>query len=432
MDNFLIDTAGIQITQSDFIIRLLISIGIGFLIGLEREHAAISGNKISFAGIRTIIFVSILGFMASVLAFLFSYYIYLGVFLSVVTFVAIAYWQTASKGDLGATTEFSVLITFILGGLSFLGMLEVSIMITVIVVVLLSSKLRLQHLIGNISSEELVDFIRFVVVALLIFPFLPDENMGPFNVINPQEVGWVVILTSGLGFIGYVLRRILGAGRGILLTGIVGGLVSSTAVTWIFAKKSKSNPSLSGHCAIAILSASTVMIIRVFVWTYIFNRPLFASLLMPISLIFIVAGTVTLIYYYQNRKKEIIDAEIRQDKPLDLQGALFFGFIYVAVLLVVSYANAYLDEKGILISSTVAGLSDINAITISMSKLGGGSIALGIATLAVLLATLSNTVAKMIIALWAGSKELRKYLYWGYGSVFVTGILCVIYLFYKI
>src|SRR5690606_15722297 len=114
----------------------------------------------------------------------------------------------------------------------------------------------------------------------------------------PQEVGWVVILTSGLGFIGYVLRRILGAGRGILLTGIVGGLVSSTAVTWIFAKKSKSNPSLSGHCAIAILSASTVMIIRVFVWTYIFNRPLFASLLMPISLIFIVAGTVTLIYYY--------------------------------------------------------------------------------------------------------------------------------------
>src|SRR5690606_12150346 len=158
---------------------------------------------------RTYIFVVLLGFIGAMTAVVFTPWIFFGILISVVLLIAISYRVTASTGDIGSTTEFSVVLAFVLGGLSFLGFIEISLMITVVMVVLLSSKLKLQNVIGKISSEELYDFIRFVVLVLLIFPFLPNENLGPFNVLNPREIGWVIILTSGLGFIGYVLMRLL-------------------------------------------------------------------------------------------------------------------------------------------------------------------------------------------------------------------------------
>src|SRR5690606_39238946 len=145
--------------------------------------------------------------------------VYVGILACVVIVTAISYYITASKGDIGATTELSVLIGFLLGTLLLLGKLEISLAITVVVVVLLSAKFRLRSFVGEITAEELYDFIRFVVIALLIFPFLPNEAYGPYKVINPHEIGWVIILTSGLGFVGYLLMKFLGPRRGILISG---------------------------------------------------------------------------------------------------------------------------------------------------------------------------------------------------------------------
>lgn len=428
MDLLLIDTPDLKLEQSEFIIRLLVALGIGFLIGLEREHAALKEKAHSFAGIRTFIFVVLLGFIGAMTAVVFTPWMYLGILMSVVLLIAISYRVTASTGDIGSTTEFSVLLAFILGGLSFAGFIEISLMITVVIVVLLSSKIKLQNVIGKITSEELYDFIRFVVVVLLIFPFLPNENLGPFNVLNPREIGWVIILTSGLGFAGYILMRLLGPGKGILLTGIIGGLVSSTAVTWVFTKKSKESEELSLNCAVAILAASSIMILRVLIWTFIFNKELFNQLYGVIIFVLVVALSVTFVFYFKQRKKEVIVTEIRQDKPLDLQGALFFGLVYMLILLVVSYSNEYLGEKGMLLSSAIAGLSDIDAITISVSKIAGESLALKIASNAILIATISNTFVKLGIGIWAGSSQLRKYLFIGYGFVFSAILLVIVYL----
>jgi uncharacterized membrane protein (DUF4010 family) len=315
-----------------------------------------------------------------------------------------------------------------LGGLSFLGFIEISLMITVVIVVLLSSKLRLQNAIGKISSEELYDFIRFVVLVLLIFPFLPNENLGPFNVLNPREIGWVVILTSGLGFIGYILMKLLGSGKGILLSGIIGGLVSSTAVTWVFAKKSKESVELSLNCAVAILAASSIMILRVLIWTFIFNRELFERLYVAVIFVLLVALAVSITFYFRHKRREDTVTEMVNSKPLDLQGALFFGLVYMVILLVVSYANEYLGEKGMLLSSAIAGLSDIDAITISVSKITGQTLSLELASNAILIATISNTFVKLGIGVWAGSTQLRKHLVVGYGIVFTAVLLAFIYL----
>jgi len=428
MDDLLIDTSTFQLSQADFIIRFLVAIGMGALIGLEREHAAMKEKIESFAGIRTFVFVALLGFMAGITFYVLSPWVYFSVLLIVAIITGVSYWITASQGQIGATTEVTVLINFLLGTFCFLGFIEISLTITVVVVVLLSSKLKLHTFIGSITPEELYDFIRFVVVALLIFPFLPNKTYGPYDVINPREIGWVIILISGFGFIGYILMKLMEPKKGMLLSGIIGGIVSSTAVTWVFAKKSHENEAYSRSCAIAILAASSVMIVRVLIWIFVFNKVLFDQVYWAFILVFLSAIGVTLYLYFKQTEKANIESAIRQNKPLDLKGAFLFGTIYIIILLVISYANAHLGDKGMLVSSAFAGLSDIDAITITVSKLAGVNLDFSIAAKAVLIATITNTVVKMGIGIWAGSKALRNYLYFGYGVIFAIALLVLLFL----
>ena len=423
MDNYLINTAEFQLTQGEFLMRLLIACGIGFLIGLEREHTALAKKEEAFAGIRTFIFLSLIGFIGAAMHFFFGPWILAGVVFSVILLTAISYWITAAKGDIGGTAELTTIIAVLLGAMTFLGHIEVSLMITVIMVVLLSSKFKLQQVIGQISHEELYDFIRFVVIALLLFPFLPDETYGPYDVINPREIGWVIIVTSGVGLAGYLLMRVLGAHKGILLTGIIGGLVSSTAVTWVFSKKSKESPTLSAYCAIAILAASSIMVIRVMIWIFIFNRDLFVDLALPLILVFVAALGVTLLFFIKNKADKKVDADIDPGKPLNLKAAVVFGVLYTIITIAVAYANNVFGEEGIYVASGIAGLSDVDAITISVSKLAIGSISALSAQNAILIATISNTLVKMGIAIATGSNELRKYIFIGYGTIFVAALI---------
>lgn len=430
MDEIIIQSLNFQVSQKDFFIRLLVAIGVGFLIGLEREYSAISRKEDRFAGSRTFILVSLLGFVSTLLFYILTPWIFVGSILTLVIIIGISYWITASKGDIGGTTEFSALLAFFLGILTFLGHIELSLIITVIIVALLSIKVTLHTMIGKITQEEMYDFIRFVVTALLIFPFLPDINIGPYNVINPKEIGWVVVLTSGFGFLGYLLMKFMGPGRGILLSGIIGGLVSSTMTTWIFAKKSKESSALSFNCAAAIIAASSVMVVRVIVWVLIFNSSLAPGLLVPVGIILLASVGSTLYFYKKQSKTSSINSEENKGRPLNLQSALVFAMIYTLIIVLVSYTNDYLGEGGIYLSSAIAGLTDIDAITISVSKLSKESLAILYAQNAIIIATICNTLVKIGIALWAGSSELKKYLLVGYGLIFIAGMVGIFVLNY--
>ena len=428
LETLLVNQDTFSLSQEDFIIRLSVAIGIGILIGLERQYSAMKEDSKNYAGIRTFVFLVLLGFIAALFNFLFSPWVYVASLLGVSILIAVSYWFTSSKGDHGATTEFSSLLAFVLGSMTLIGMIEISLMITVLILLVLSSKFRIKAIVGKITAGEMYDFIRFVVIALLIFPFLPDQTIGPYDVLNPKEIGWVIILTSGLGLVGYILTKFLGAKRGILLGGIVGGLVSSTAVTWIYAKKSKENEALSASCATAILAASSIMFVRVLIWTFIFSQDLFRKLLPSIGLIFIAAIGITLYIFFRRQHKKDENAEMPLKKPLDLKGALVFGLIYSLILLLISWANENLGSSGTIISSAVAGFSDIDAITISMSKLAGGALDLGVAAIAVLVASISNTLVKMAIGIYAGSAALRKNLLIGYGTMFLAALATLIFL----
>jgi uncharacterized membrane protein (DUF4010 family) len=423
MGEYILDLPDFQLSQADFLIRLLVACGIGFLIGFEREHSAILQKEARFAGTRTFVFLVLLGSIATLMFHLFGVGVFLGILFAVVAFIGISYWSTSSKGDIGGTTEFSALIAFFLGCISFAGYIELSLVITVVVLVMLSAKLSLRNLAGNITQEELYDFIRFSVAALLIFPFLPDESYGPNDAINPREVGWVVLLVSGIGFVGYLLIKFLGPDRGIILSGILGGLVSSTMVTWVFAKKSKETPALSPHCSTAILTANAIMVVRVFLWVQIFNPALAPALYLPLGVLLLPGLGITLYYYLKNRKATSSGSAPVNGKALNMRGALWFALAYTLIVLLLNFTHERFGQEGFYLSSFIAGLTDVDAISVSVSKMAGKGLEFSIAENAILIAILSNTLVKMGITVWAGSKEIRPYAYIGFGSFLVMGVL---------
>lgn len=419
----MLQTENFQLTEYDFLIRMLVAAGIGFVLGLEREFSEHSPNNEVFAGIRTFTIVALLGFLTAYLGITFSHWIFIAGFLAVLSMVAISYWVTSHKGDIGSTTEFAIIFTFLLGGLVFAGNINLSLALTVITLVLLSLKIPLRTMIGQITQKEIFAFVRFVVIALLILPFLPNEYYGPYGVINPMEVGWIIVLVSGIGFVGYILMKFLGADRGILLTSILGGLVSSTFVTYMFSKKSKETPELSKNYAVGIFAAATIMVIRVFLLVFIFNKAMLTGLIIPLLIVLLTAfGIALFLYNSQFGKLQAIDNIVLGD-PLNIKNAVFFGVFYMGILLLVSYANHVYGAKGIYVSSAVSALTDIDAITISVSKLGGTTVNFLIAQNAILLAALSNTVVKIGIAVFTGSKALKKYVLLGYGCIFIAGII---------
>jgi uncharacterized membrane protein (DUF4010 family) len=422
-ESFIIQTDTIQLTQMDFFIRMLVAAGIGFVIGIEREYSSIGKKYERFAGVRTFVVVVFLGFLTAMVSILFTPLLFMGVLICLGLIVSVSYWITANKGGIGGTTEFTILLAFLLGSTTFMGFIETSLALMVVTTVFLSLKVTIKTFIGEITQDELYAFITFVVLALLILPFLPNQTYGPFEVFNPKELGWVIVLTSGLTFVGHLLMKFLGTDRGILFTGIVGGLISSTVVTWVFSKKSKEVPELSIHCAVAILAASTIMIVRVVVWVLIFNPALWPALGLPIAVLFLAGLGISIYFYRKQQAANQLNAEVPLGKPLNLREAIFFGLLYTGILFLVSYANEEFGEAGIFLSTGIAALTDIDAITISLSKLAGKNIQFLTAQNAILLAALCNTIVKIGISLFAGSNRLRKYILIGYGVIFLAGIV---------
>ena len=404
-----------------YILGVLISLGIGLILGLEREYNNLKEDK-GFAGIRAFPIVAILGYTLGSLTEIYTTWlpvIGLGAFIFFLGFNHL-YKETAAY-ERSFTTNIALIATLILGLMVSAEYYRNAVATAVIIVTLLSLKTRFHTVIRNITSDELFALIKFSIIALLILPFLPNNNYGPNELINPFEIGSIIVIVSFLNFIGYFLVKFVGSKKGILLTAILGGLISSTAVTWSYASRSIESPELSKKYAAGIIIASAIMFPRLALLTYIFNSALFMYVAIPFAVFSLMCLIISLILIKEDTNKP--DTNFKLGNPMNLLNAIGFGVIYVVILIAVFYSNQFFGESGLYYSALIAGLADTDAITISLAKFASDGERIKLASSVVVTAVMSNMLVKLVISVFKGSQNTGKIVGYTFLGIIVIGVL---------
>ncbi|MFQ5569262.1 MAG: MgtC/SapB family protein [Rhodothermales bacterium] len=417
-----------EAAQIDLFYRFGAALVIGLLVGLQREYAHFreNGENRLFAGTRTFALMSLLGCTAAFMADLSgSPLAFVALLLVAGALVTVAYYLSAHAGSMGLTTEVAALIIVLAGALCYWDQLALAAALAVATTVLLALKLQTQTLVRNITREDVYATLTFAVITVVVLPVLPRQSFGPppFDVLVPYKIWLMVVFISGISFLGYVLIKIVGARRGVGLTGLLGGLASSTAVTLSFSQRSRTLEGFAKPFALAILLAWSVMFVRVMVEVAALNGPLLRIVWIPMT-----AGTLVsfaycgYLYFSQGLEKQEEQDDFKN--PFELGPALTFGLIYAVILLAANAAQMYLGNTGVYLSSIASGLADVDAITLSMAELSkeGGDLDLHTAARAIVLAAASNTVVKGGIVLSAGSVALRKVILPGLIATLATAI----------
>jgi uncharacterized membrane protein (DUF4010 family) len=387
--------------------RFGIALALGLFIGVEREMEKAG----TFAGIRTFPLISILGCLAAMLNDLFVPWIFVATFIILAGFVISAYFFIGSASAPGITTEISSLLAFLFGALVWWQMTGLAAALAVVTVLLLATKRPLEGLAQRIGQRDLNVALQFAVITLIILPVLPDKTYGPLQVLNFRDIWLFVILIAGLNLIGYLLIKILGSQQGIGLAGLLGGIGSSTALAISFSRRSRSEPELGIEFSLGIILASAIMFIRVLVLTFSINASLGKMLVLPVISAFL-AGLLGCFYlwFYQIKKKARAGgtATVAITNPLDLWQAIQFGVLFGVIIFIAKAAQIFLGTAGVYLSSFFTGLTDVDAITLSLAKLEGTTIAMRVAAHGIILAALTNTGVKALITA-AGSPQVRRH-----------------------
>jgi uncharacterized membrane protein (DUF4010 family) len=416
-------------------LALLTALAVGILIGLEREQVKANdvGAGAAFAGIRTYPIFALIG-AVSMLLMPASPWIPLVALLGVIALVGVHYaFDIRRDHEHGVTTEAAVIMTFLLGALAAAhGVIEpmtdrflIVVAVGVTLTFLLSSKEWLHSLAGKVSRDDLYATVKFLIAATIVLPLLPRREMGPLDAINPFSVGLMVIMISGLSFAGYVAMRLLGTGRGLLLSAAVGGLVSSTAVTIAFANRTKRDPALAPAAAGAIAIASTIMLTRVGVLVALINNDLLPKLAFPLG--GAAAGAIIGGLLVYRRGEGATAEELGVKNPFELGSAIRFGAVFAVILLVTKAAKQYFGDNGLYIASLLAGTTDVDAITLSTAKQAGSE--LDSAAIAIMIATVTNTIVKSSLAFGIGGKALGTRAFIVGGMIIVGAVLGSLALF---
>lgn len=394
-------------------LALATALAVGLLVGLEREQSKLERQGSQLGGIRTYPIFALVGAVATLLEPA-SMWIPLVSLLGVFALVAVSYHADIKRdADHGMTTEISVIAVYLLGALAVSrGVIEpmttrflLVAMIGVILTFLLSSKQWFHKTAQTVSREDFYATVKFLIVAVIVLPLLPDEDLGPLDAINPRNLGLMVVTISGLSFIGYVAMKFLGARRGLLLGAALGGLVSSTAVTLSFATRTKQEPALAPTAAGAIAIAWTIMLVRVGVLVSLIDPPLLRSLAIPVGAM-VLAALLGLALTF--RRNDGDATELKLQNPFELGSAIKVSMMFGAVLLVTKAATVYLGPEGLYLASALSGTTDVDAVTLSTAKLAKGGLADTVATVAIVIAIGVNTLVKTGMAAYVGGAALGK------------------------
>jgi uncharacterized membrane protein (DUF4010 family) len=393
----------------DLALRFSAALGLGLLLGLERERKR--DAELLFGGIRTFALIALLGAVGAFMEReLDQGWLLLTTFIALSALVIVSYATTAARGELGITTEVTALLAFIVGVLCGWEKVGVASVATVVCLLLLTLKDFLHRLARRVELADVEATLQFAVISVIILPLLPNQNFGPppLDVINPYKIWLMVVLIAGLNFLGYLLVKVLGSEHGLVLTGILGGLVSSTAVTLSFSQRSRQEPSLSSAFVLAILVAWTIMFVRVFVMVGVVNRELAKNLALALGCM-AVAGLLISFFLWQRSKARETGTVSAGANPFELSEAIKFGFLFGFVTVVAKAAETYFGATGLYLAGALAGLTDVDAISLSMANLATTNPeSLLIAARTVVIAVVANTLVKAGMAALMGAPALRR------------------------
>jgi uncharacterized membrane protein (DUF4010 family) len=397
--------------------RFAAALGIGVLLGLERERVK---TETSFAGVRTFGLVALAGGIAAFLdVSLGRPWLALATFAAIGGLVIVSYAMTAHQGEFGTTTEISALLAFLLGYLCLEGYVVLAAGLAVASGAILALKEWLHDLSHRIAPADVEATLKFAIVSLIILPLVPNQNYGPppLDVINPYKIWLMVVLISGIDFASYLLMKIVGAEHGIGLTGLLGGLVSSTAVTLGLAQRSRQHPDQSSALALGILIAWTVMFVRIVVLVAAVD-PAHAPRMAAMMTAFAVPGLAVCGWLWRRHRSRQTASVKSGNNPFELRQAIRFGAIFAAVTFVAKAAQVYLGDAGLYLAGALAGLTDVDAIALSMAQLARSAPdSAGPALVTIVLAALSNTLFKAGMVATLGAREIRGLILGATGAI---------------
>ncbi len=406
----------------DLFVRMLYALGVGVLIGLERsmgtalelrareekgsEDAASEqpgdGVEAEFMGVRSFSVLSLLGFTAALLAA--EMPAAAAILVAGGVLLVMGLYLRTPQLPAGITTELAAICSCGLGALCVAAPHTAGVL-ALAITVLLAAKRFTHSTVRRLRRVELTDTLKFLVIILIVLPLLPNEALDPYGAFNPWKITFLVVLISGISFVGYFLTKFLGAERGLGLTGLLGGLTSSTAVTAAMAAQARQQPDLRGPCAFATVLANATMFGRVLVVVALLDRALALKLAWSLGTMTVAACIGVGVLWLLGRKQQSAGAssEVSLSNPFSLGPAIKFAAFFVAILFVAKLAKLWFGDSGLYLAALVSGLADVDAITLSIAEQTRAELLdYGVGALAITIAVASNGVVKTGIAIYAG------------------------------
>lgn len=397
--------------------NFLLALLIGALVGVEREKSKKAVDDPSFGGLRTFILFAEAGAVSAWLSqHLQTPWIFIATILAVSAAVITGYVLESriKAGAVGLTTEIAAITVTLLGGVVMYGYAGLAVILAILTSAILAFKQPLHGLVEKLGNDDLYAGLKLLIASFIVLPLLPQNPIDPWQAFNPYKVWLLIILISSMSLVGYIAVRWFGRARGTLLTGLTGGLVSSTAVSLTFARQSllEKRPQAGDMLAAGILLAWMVMFVRVVIEVAVVNPALLARVLIPfITMAVTTAIAVGFLYVYSSRIKypetePVTDVPLKN--PFSLAAASKFGLLFALVLFVVKLTQHYFPAEGLYIVAAVAGLTDVDAITLSMAEYArnGGDPSLAVS--AIVIASITNTIVKCGLVITLGSIFLRR------------------------
>jgi uncharacterized membrane protein (DUF4010 family) len=379
--------------------RLAVALAIGLLMGMERgwEYRQLpEGGRV--AGLRTFGLIALLGAVAVQLGGPYHELFLSAAILAVALLMGVGYWRdTKTSEDISITTSIAALIAFSLGAMAGLGHLTIASSAAVVVTTILGFRIELHSLVAHIEREELTATLRLLLITVVMLPILPDRAIGPWQAFNPYEIWWMIVMIAIISYVGYFANKFLGERRGVIVTGLFGGMTSSTAVTLTLSPLAKTRKEEREVVAAAILAASAIMFPRMLIIAAVVKPEVALKMAPPLAVATLLTAGSAGWFAWQSRNAKIEKSsrDLKTRNPLDLWFALKFGLLLTVIMLASRAAEKVLGNSGLVTLAGISGLADVDAITLSASSMvNQGQADLKTAAIAIMVAAGVNTLVK--------------------------------------